>query len=79
MNYKRSCPHVPRIYGKDIALLCEIVLDNETRDLFPDIKSPGNSLTSARTMPKREQSVKLASSFTGSDEHEPTPMGRLIH
>ena len=32
---KKNCPYVPRVHGPDISLMTEIVLDNDSKDMFP--------------------------------------------
>ena len=36
-NYanKKNCPHIPRVHGNEISLMCETINDNENKNLFP--------------------------------------------
>ena len=40
-KYRKSSPHVQTVYGPDISLMTEIVIDTEMRNLFPDLHETG--------------------------------------
>ena len=36
-NYKNS-PYIPRVHGQEISLMVELVLDNDNKDLFSQVR-----------------------------------------
>lgn len=47
---KKDCPFIARVHGNEISLMTEIVLDNETKNMFPITSSSATKRKTAKTI-----------------------------